>query len=75
MKFFFSLAVLAHLRDNLHLTQSDIQRLSRGTYLRKEAQDQVLQALFDLGVISSWQSSRGARLQKNLFPEVLKVGK
>jgi hypothetical protein len=75
MKFYFALGALAHLRDNTYLSQTDIRRLSRGTYLRKEAQDQVLDTLFGLGLISSWGTKRGAKLRKNLFPELLRVGK
>src|SRR6185437_2404293 len=75
VKFYFALSVLSHLRDNTYLAPSDIVRLVRGTYLRKEAQNEVLQALVNLGIISSWQSRRGATLRKNLFPEILKVGK
>ena len=75
MKFFFALSALAHLRDNTYLSHSDIRTLSQGTYLRKEAQDQVLEILVNLGLISSWTAKRGAKLRKNLFPERLKVGK
>jgi hypothetical protein len=75
MKFYFALSAIAHLRDNAYLSHSDIKRLSQGTYLRKEAQDQVLQTLLDLGLISSWHTRRGAKLRKNLYPELLKVGK
>lgn len=74
MKFYFALATLAHLRDNARLTHSDVTRLSHGTYLRKEAKDQVLNTLVSLGLISSWETKRGATLRKKLFPEPLKVG-
>jgi len=74
-KFYFALSALAHLRDNTFLSQSDIQRLSRGTYLRKEAQENVLGALMDHGLISTWTTKRGAKLRKKLFPELLRVGK
>lgn len=74
-KFYFALSVLAHLRDNHFLSHDDIAKLVRGTYLRREAQDEVLQTLMSLGVINSWQTKRGATLQKNLFPDILKVGK
>jgi len=75
MKFYFALSVIAHFRDSTYLSHSDIKRAAQGTYLRKEAQEQVLQKLVDLGLISSWTTKRGARLKKNLFPELLKVGK
>jgi len=28
-----------------------------------------------LGLISSWETKRGATLKKNLFPDLLKVGR
>ncbi|MGH8245374.1 MAG: hypothetical protein ACREUU_02960 [Gammaproteobacteria bacterium] len=75
MKFYFALSALAHLRNNTYLSHPDIRRLSQGTYLRKEGQDQVLEVLRNLGLISSWTTKRGAKLRKNLYPELLKVGK
>lgn len=75
MKFYFALSVLAHLRDKKRLLYSDIPHLVRGTYLRKEAQEKVLDTLTELGLISDLAAKHGARLRKNLFPEVLKVGK
>ena len=74
-KFYFALSILAHFRDNTYLSHSDISRLGRGTYLRKETQNEVLQARLSLGLISSWETRRGAALTKNLFPEPLKVGR
>ena len=74
-KFYFALSVLSHLRDNTYLTHLDIARLVRGTWLRKDAQDEVHQTLLALGIISSWETKRGEQLGKNLFPELLKVGK
>lgn len=67
--------MLAHLRDNTSLSQSDIERAAQGMYLRKAAQDQALQTLVDLGLISIWMAKRGARHRKNLFSEPLTVGK
>ena len=72
MKYYFALSVLAHFRDNTYLSRDDIQRLARGTYLRKEAQEVVLEKIKALGLINSWTTKRGATLQKNLFPELLK---
>jgi len=74
MKFYFALSVLAHLRDNKYLPRTELPRLVRGTYLRKDAQESVLNQLVALGLISSWQTKRGATLTKNLFPEPLRVG-
>lgn len=74
-KFYFALSLLSHLRDNKYLSHVDISRLVRGTYLRKDAQNNVLDTLLSLGLISSWETKRGATLTKNLFPEILKIGK
>ena len=74
-KFYFALSVLAHFRDYTYLDHIAISRLTRGTYLRKEAQNEVLQNLVSLGIINSWETKKGAILLKNLFPELLKVGK
>lgn len=75
MKFFFALAILAHLRDNKRITRADVPRLVRGTYLRKDAQTVVHDTLVSLGLISSWENKRGGALRKNLYPELLKIGK
>lgn len=74
VKFFFALRVLAHLRDNKYLSHADVQKLARGTYLRTDARDSVLDAMATLGLISAFSGRRGAKLRKNLFPEPLKVG-
>jgi hypothetical protein len=73
MKYFFALGVLAHLRDNRRFTHDDGIRLARGTYLRKEAKDSVLEVLQSLGLIGPWGTRKGAVLKKNLFPELLKI--
>ena len=74
MKFYFALGILAHLRDNKRFTQDDSARLSRGTYLRKDAKESVLDAIASLGLVGSWGTRKGARLKKNLFPELLRIG-
>ncbi len=74
-RFHFALAVMAHFRDNKRLTDADVARIGRGTYLRKEAQEQVLATLEGLNLVRSRGSRKGATLGRNLFPEVLKVGK
>ena len=73
-KFYFALGVLAHLRDNKRFTHEDGVRLARGTYLRKDAKDSVLDLLQSLGLVGPWGTKKGAPLLKNLFPELLKVG-
>ena len=67
-RFYFALSVLAHLRDNKYLRWDEIPRLVRGTYLRKEVQQDVLEKLETLGLVSPMTSKRGATLKKNLFP-------
>ena len=66
-------AVLAHLRDHKRLSRDDIRRLGRGTYLRKEAQDEVLGVLGQLGLIGHRQSALGATLRKNLFKDDIRI--
>lgn len=73
MKYYFALGVLAHLRDNKRFTHEDGIRLARGTYLRKDTKDSVLNSLQALGLVGSWGSRKGAALRKNLFPELLKI--
>ncbi len=74
MKFYFALGVLAHLRDNKRFTHEDGVRLAKGTYLRKDAKEDVLNVLQSSGLIGNWELSKGAALKKNMFPELLKLG-
>jgi hypothetical protein len=74
IKYYFALGVLAHLRDNKHFTNDDSVRLARGTYLRKDARDSVMELLQSLDLVRSWGTKKGATLKKNLFPEPLKIG-
>jgi len=73
MKYYFALGVLAHLRDNKRFTNEDAVRLARGTYLRKDAKDGVLDLLESTGLIGSWGTKNGATLKKNLYPELLNL--
>ena len=72
-KYYLALGILAHLRDHKRLAADDVRRLARGTYLRKEAQEQVLDALTDLGLLGNRQSAKGATLRKNLFKEDIRI--
>jgi hypothetical protein len=72
-KYYLALGMLAHLRDHKRLTADDVRRLARGTYLRKEAQDQVLDVLANLGLLGNRQSARGATLRKNLYKEDIQI--
>ncbi len=72
-KYYLALGMLAHLRDHKRLTTDDIRRLASGTYLRQEAQDQVLDVLSNLGLLANRQSAKGATLRKNLFKEDIRI--
>jgi hypothetical protein len=72
-KFYFALAVLAHFRDNKRLSHDDRTRLSRGLYLRKEGQDEVIELLEDRQILSATGSKLGAKLAKRLYPPPLKL--
>jgi hypothetical protein len=72
-KFYLSLAILAHFRDNKRLSHGDIARLSKGLYLRKDTQDEVLAILEDQKLISAIGLRRGARLAKRIYPKALEL--
>ncbi len=72
-KYYLALGMLAHLRDHRRLTLDDVRRLAHGTYLRKEAQDQVLDLLAELGLLGNRQSAKGATLRKNLYKEDIDI--
>jgi hypothetical protein len=72
-KFYLALMILAHFRDNQRLKEADIKRLSRGLYLKKEAQNEVMEVLEDRGIISARDSAKGAKLKKRLYPPKLKI--
>jgi len=72
-KYYLALGMLAHLRDHRRLTSEDMRRLARGTYLRKEAQDQIVGVLSDLGLLANRQAAKGMTLRKNLFKEDIRV--
>jgi hypothetical protein len=73
-QFFFALEVLAHLRDHTHLRYAETRSLCPGSYLRENDRDHVLATMEELRLLGSIHSKKGARLTKNLFPELLKVG-
>jgi hypothetical protein len=72
-KFYLSLAILAHFRDNKRLSRGDITRLSKGLYLRKDAQDEVLAILKEQKLISATGSRLGAKLAKRIYPKALEL--
>lgn len=72
-KFYLALMILAHFRDNQRLKNAEIKRLSRGLYLQKDDQDEVLDVLEDRGIISARGSALGTKLKKRLYPPKLKI--
>jgi hypothetical protein len=72
-KFYLSLAILAHFRDNERLSHGDITRLSKGLYLREDAQEEVLHILEEQKLVSAIGSRLGARLAKRIYPKVLEL--
>jgi hypothetical protein len=73
-QFYFALEVLSYFRENTRLPPAQIRRLSPGSYLRSSDKETVLTKMAELGLLGAVNSIRGARLTKNLFPELLKVG-
>jgi hypothetical protein len=72
-KFYLALAVLAHFRDNKRLSYADRTKLSRGLYLRKEVQDEVIELLEDQRIIGATGSKLGAKLIKRIYPPPFKL--
>jgi hypothetical protein len=72
-KFYLSLAILAHFRDNERLSHADIARLSKGLYLREDAQKEVLHILEEHKLVSAIGSRLGAKLAKRIYPKVLEL--
>lgn len=71
-KFYLALAILAHFRDNKRLVHEDTIRLSKGLYLRKEAQEEVLEILGEQKLISAAGTRLGAKLAKRIYPRELR---
>lgn len=67
-KFYFALFILAHFRENKRLSNYDKKELSRGLYLRHEAQKEVIQLLKDMKLLSCVSTRLGAKLAKRIFP-------
>lgn len=72
-KFYFAMSVLAHFRENKILGANEIPTLVRGTYLRQEAREDVFDALENLQLVKRKRSAHVST--RNLFPELLKVGR
>jgi hypothetical protein len=72
-KFYLALMILAHFRDNQRLKPSEVKRLSRGLYLKKKVQSEVMDVLEDSGLISAKSSALGAKLKKRLYPPTLHI--
>lgn len=72
-KYWYALSLLAHLRDNKRLSQHDRTRLSKGLYLRKEAQDEVVELLEDERYLAAVNTKAGAKLIKRIYPQPLNL--
>jgi hypothetical protein len=72
-KFFLSLGILAHFRENKRFSQDDMRRLSRGLYLRRDAQKEVLDILESQRLISAVGTRLGAKLGKRIYPRELRL--
>ncbi len=71
-KFTVALQILSHFRDNARLTNDDLKRVARGSYLRKEPLQGVVDTLQQLGLVSGIHG-KGATLRKNLFKEPVRI--
>lgn len=72
-KFLFAMGVLAHLRHGGRLSSSDRARVAQGTYLRRDAQDDVLEKLESLDLLRGVNSARGPYLSRALYRDDLRV--
>ena len=66
-KYYVALRTLAHFRDYKRLTHENLHALSRGSYLRKKDQEEVVEVLSQLGLVGNVGGRHGATLSKNLF--------
>lgn len=71
-KYFFAMGILSHLRDNSRLTASDISRLARGSYLRQDGKDAVLDMLERSEFLAERRARRGAKLAKTIYKGPIK---
>jgi hypothetical protein len=72
---YYALEVLAHLRDNKRITETEARRLCPGEYIQASDRSRVADVMAELGLLGSVTSTKGAQLTKNLFPELLtKIG-
>jgi hypothetical protein len=72
-KFYFALRILAYFRDHRRLTVDDLRRIARGTYLRHDTQDGVLELLGEMGLVGTIGSKKGATLRKKLFKDDIRI--
>jgi hypothetical protein len=72
-KYYYALSVLSHFKDNKRLSSHDRTQLSRGLYLRKETQDEVLGLLEAEGYLAAIHTKGGARITKRIYPEPLNL--
>ena len=67
--FYVAMRALAHLRDHSRLTDADMVRLSKGTFVRKPDRDRLLDTMSRLRVVRDVGTKRGSRLRTNLYRE------
>lgn len=65
--FYVAMRILAHLRDHRRLRKADLERLSRGTYVRKADRETLLDILSRCRVLKDVDTARGAALRVNIF--------
>ena len=66
-KYYFALRVLAHFKESKRLREDELKILAKGTYLRSDEIDKILNMMVDLGLLANLDSRRGMTLKKNLY--------
>jgi hypothetical protein len=66
-KYYLALRILAHFRDNKRLTDYQLRNLAHGTDLRRPDTRQLVERLYDMGLLSNITRKAVATLRKRLF--------
>lgn len=69
-KILLSLKILAHLRDLVVLSLDNVKSLAKGTHLRKQDYDEVLDCLSDLNLIQRRRNSKVYILRRNIYKTI-----
>lgn len=72
-RYYFALRVLAHFKSHKRLGSDHLATLSRGTYLRKDEKESVLEVMRSLGLLANVGSRLGPSLAKNLYRDPISV--